>query len=269
MPTIISPRDLAATYPPHGDLTPWARVQEYRRVQEYTSQHPDEGSHAVSTALELPRERIRPWVDGDSRPEPVKAIETARDRGWLNTDLETPLGNAWTRLVAWTYAGGSIAEESYRPSWYVRDTDGQPSYLELDVLKSALETIGTTHKLVHREGSRPTRIEPADDPILVGRCLASAGAPVGESNAEHPGDLPEWLDDVNDETRRVFARTYIHARASVREFEPRFNIAERRPDEYQDALAGLFDELSPPGSVSMSGNNIYLRSEAAEAILEN
>ena len=100
MGPIITPSALASTYPRDGELEAWARVQEYRRVQSFCAEHPEKGSHVVSTALELPRSRIRPWVDGDAKPDPVRAIDSARDRGWLDVDVDSDLGHAWKRLVA-------------------------------------------------------------------------------------------------------------------------------------------------------------------------
>lgn len=45
---------LANTYATIDDRTGWARVQQYQRVRGYRGDHPDTGSHAGATALELP-----------------------------------------------------------------------------------------------------------------------------------------------------------------------------------------------------------------------
>jgi hypothetical protein len=100
MATIITYYALAATYPRNGEPEAWARVQEYRRLRAYCFEHPDDGSYAVAPALELPRSHIRSWVDGDGKPDPVRAIDTARDLGWLDVDVDTEDGRAWTRLSA-------------------------------------------------------------------------------------------------------------------------------------------------------------------------
>lgn len=73
-------RALADTYRGGYAPDPWERVTEYQRVLEYTAEHPNKGSSAVASALELPRGRIRPWMDG-ARPDPVCAIQTAEEHG--------------------------------------------------------------------------------------------------------------------------------------------------------------------------------------------
>lgn len=280
MPEIISSYDLAATYPQHGDLGPWARVQEYRRVQDYCGDHPEKGSHAVASALELPRSRIRSWVDGDAKPEPVKAIDQARELDWLNVDVDTDNGHAWTRLVAWIYAGGSISKTDFRPTFYARkdQRDGGLAKPEVDVIGQALQDVGVEYEFRDRGdvydggrqpiGERATEIVPTTRRSLLGRCLAAAGAPIGEKNRSHPEQLPEWLDESSPETQRVFARIYLLTRAAIRDRQPRFVIREERPDSYHEDLVDLFQRLAPDGVVTRSGHNVHVRSEVAEEIVD-
>jgi hypothetical protein len=277
MPKIISPYHLAQTYQTNGDLQPWARVQEYRRVHDYHTDHPEKGSHAVASALDLPRSRIRPWVDGDARPDAVHAIDTARDLGWLNVDVDTTDGRAWTRLVAWIHAGGSLSQDDYRPTFFARsDQNGSLAKPEVDVLTTALQTVGLDYRFKNRREQRPedgsefraTEIAPTEHRVLLGRCLASAGAPVGQKNGTHPEHLPAWLDKAGDDTQRAFARIYLLTRASVREHEPRFIIREERPDSFHRDLAQLLEDLAGADTVSRSGHNIHIHSTGADAILD-
>jgi hypothetical protein len=276
---IITPHSLAATYHTTGDLTPWQRVQEYRRVSDYSSEHQNKGSQAVATALDLPRSRIRPWVDNDSKPDPVHAIDTARELGWLDVDPNSQHGHAWTRLVAWIYAGGSIATTDYQPTFYAREDtqQGGLSMPEVDVLAQALQTIGLKHQFVNRTdvydggqqsiGKRATEIIPTEHRTLLGRCLAAADAPVGEKNTTHPSSLPNWLQESSIEGRRVFARIYLLTRAAIREHEPRFVIREQRPDSYHEELVDLLKQVAGDDTITRSGHNIYIRSEGADTIL--
>jgi hypothetical protein len=59
-------------------------VAQFEQVTEYCAEHPDQGSGAVATALDLPRERIRAWVDSDGRPDAVRGCETLTANGWLH-----------------------------------------------------------------------------------------------------------------------------------------------------------------------------------------
>lgn len=278
---IITRQELVATYPTYGDLTPWQRVQEYHHVQDYCSEHPDKGSHAVATALELPRSRIRPWIESGSKPDPVHAIETAHELGWLDVDPDTQHGHAWTRLVAWIYVAGSIATTDLRPTFYARENSRQGglSKPEVDVLASALRTLGLEHEFRDRAdvydggrqpiGKRPTEIIPSEHRTLLGRCLAAAEAPVGEKNQTQPEALPSWLSESTINTQRVFARVYLLTRAAVRKHEPRFVIREQRPDSYHQALVALFERLAGEEPISRSGHNIYVHSRGAETILSD
>jgi hypothetical protein len=78
----------ARTYGRSDSRDGWDRVQDYRRVIEYTAEHPKKGSQAVATALEIPLERIRPWIDDEARPDPVRGIQTTEAHGWLDLDWD-------------------------------------------------------------------------------------------------------------------------------------------------------------------------------------
>jgi len=278
MPTIISPYALASTYSRNGQLEAWARVQEYRRVQDYCADHPEDGSTAVTTALELPRGRLRPWVDGDSKPDPVRAIDTARELGWLDVDVDTDVGRAWTRLVAWIYSGGSLAAESYQPRFYAR-TDENERFVktEMDVLATALEDLGLSYRVIQRTEKAPeemygderiNEIVVRDHAILFGRCLAAAGAHVGPKTQDTPEGLPSWLLEATPETRAAWCRVYLLNRGTFREHEPAWALKEERADSYHDDVERLFTNLTHPELVSRSGHSLHLHSRVLDMLLD-
>jgi hypothetical protein len=86
-------------------------VANYERVVEYVADHPNQGSTAVATALDLPRGRIRAWVDGDGRPDAVRGLETLTANGWLHLDWDTPALRALSCLITWLVVGGSLPRE--------------------------------------------------------------------------------------------------------------------------------------------------------------
>ena len=62
---------------------PWWAVQDHRRVRRAMAGHPDKASSALSSEIDLPRGRIRPWVDGDSEPDCLRGLGTAQEHGWI------------------------------------------------------------------------------------------------------------------------------------------------------------------------------------------
>lgn len=150
-------------------------VAQYERVREYAADHPDKGSAAVATALELPRWRIRSWVDGDGRPDAVRGLERLQARGWINFDWDTPRCQALAALVAWVVAGGSIEQRSWAPAISVAPgTLGDLQRIG-DILGIDWRDRGTGHV---REA---TEWVPDADGSVLGRLLAVVGAPVGEA----------------------------------------------------------------------------------------
>lgn len=274
VPTLATAHQLANTYSTVNEIAPWSRVQEYRRVTDYTAHHPNQGSSAVASALNLPRSRIRAWVDDDDgMPDPARGIDTARKQGWLDINSDSTDGRPWVQLVAWVFSGGSISRNTHQPLFFVReDTQRRLSRNELDVLRTALEEIGVGHQFVDRDDTgrtdQATHIHPAEHGVLVGRLLAAMGAPVGEKNTETPIHLPDWLWQSTQKTQRTFCRIYLLNRASVRNREPRFVFREQRPDSYHDDVAKLFRIASGhDDGVSWSGHNTRLRSEVVDALL--
>lgn len=88
---------LARTY--GGDRDGWERLTEYQRVLEWRGTHPQKGSQAAASALDLPRGRIRPWFDG-AKPDPVHAVDTAEANGWLDAQPSDRVFEALSVLSA-------------------------------------------------------------------------------------------------------------------------------------------------------------------------
>jgi hypothetical protein len=87
---VFTEEALARTYSHPSYADPYEVVEDYRRVAEYRLSHPDAGSTAVARALELPRSRVRPWLDG-SAPDPVHAVQDAQRNGWLDAPQQSEL----------------------------------------------------------------------------------------------------------------------------------------------------------------------------------
>jgi len=105
---------LARTYSDRVYPDPWEKVLDYRRVREYAAEHPNAGRVRVGRALDLPPGRVRGWLK-DTVPDPVRGINVAIDRGWLDPESDSEMAAALVELLAHVLAGGSITARNYSP----------------------------------------------------------------------------------------------------------------------------------------------------------
>jgi hypothetical protein len=234
-------RALTETYTTRSDAGVWGLVEQYRHVTDYAEDHPDAGSQAVASALDLPRDRIRPWLAG-ARPDPVRAIETAADNGWLDVGWRSETLAALTVLVAWTFSGGSIDARNYQPAWtWDRRTR--------DDLASALRRLGLAPQTRNAGADdRATELLPARDGAVLGRLLVALGAPAGGTSPDDSPPLPAYLaaDDCPYHLRLDFARVVVRNRGVERPDRPTrpVSFAERRSRAYHRRLRRLLGDVA-------------------------
>lgn len=252
---------LARTY--GGDRDPWERVGEFQRVLEYRGEHPNKGSSAVASALDLPRSRIRPWFDG-SKPDPVHAIDAAEARGWLDAGYGEPVFAGLDILHAWILAGGSIDVKHYVPSFV--ESKGDLGGL----CRRALAAVGVDVRDAHSEVShRATEIRPREAGTALGRFLHSVlGAPVGGKHAEAELSIPEWLLDAPDSTRLRWARTYVTLRGTDLDARHGYTLrlGEDRSRDYRRAVATVLMSLVDDGLIQVTDRDILLRPDATDRL---
>jgi len=169
---------LARTYD-HPSKDPVTAVELYR---EATAKPENWGSQRVASAINsdqsnefegISRGEVRAWVDGDSKPDAARAVDVARDRGWLS-DEWTDTVRALAQLVIGVYAFGSIVEQNYSPSWSPDDDASEAA------IEGALATVGVDAQHVERDDpAQGDEIRPAQDATRLGRALVVAGAPDG------------------------------------------------------------------------------------------
>lgn len=258
-------RRFARTYGGPESRDGWTRVQEYRRVRAFVSRNPELGSSAVASALELPRSRIRAWVDRDGRPDPVRGLAVATGHGWLERDFDTPTARALNVLVAWVFSGGSVSDGSYVPSFTFADA------LTRETLRSALGVLDLDTRVVRDDdGARATELVPAEDASILGRALVAWGAPVGSKNERTALSLPAYLSDAPEQVRLDFARTYILNRGHVRSDRMTFpvQVTEYRSPEYREQVIQLFQDVAEePAAVRASGERtVWLDPEASDRL---
>ena len=253
--------EFAETYDAASELSSWELVEQFRQVQSYTAEHPRKGSAAVASALELPRSRIRAWVDSDGRPDVVRGIQRADESGWFDLQWESMLCRHLTVLVAWIFSGGSI-NNGYRPAFVV--TPNTRAYAEI-----ALETVGTESTAYRsNETGRATELVPANEASVLGRLLVALGAPLGPKKRERSLSLPDFLTMAPESIRLVFARTYVVNRATPRDERPTtpLQLAEERQSTYRAEVRALFESLVDATAVQGTAESYRLTQEAADRL---
>ena len=252
---LLTEADLARTYDGGVYADAVEVVEQYHEVMRYRSKHPDKGSLAIATRFDLPRGRVRPWVDRVSKPDPVRAIDAARRNGWIDVGYQDKTFSSLNALVANVFSGGSVAEEGFQPSFALNRSGSN------DRLFDALEAANVSYQVVDERERRADEVRPTENGTVLGRVLSALGAPVGPKARQRLG-LPGYLDDAPSEIRETFVRCYLENRASEREGRKALTFREDRNVSYLHELAALIEDISD-GSVNVNGKNVYVTSEAA------
>jgi hypothetical protein len=252
---------LARTYGPEAPT----RVQEYRRVQACVAENPGLGSGAISSKLGVPRSRIRAWVDADAKPDALRAIETAHDHGWFDAGPGSDVFEALVRCHAWIFAGGSIAADTYRPTFCI-DGDEPEAQLRAD-----LDTLGLSYRKYRAsEREHGTELCPSTDGVVFGRFLAGVmGAPVGSKNEASPFRIPYWLQRAATSIQRCWIRTYVSVRGVVRDDRnDEVQLCEQRSPEYRKTLRDVLRSVvQTPEAVQCYGDSsVHVSQPAARQL---
>lgn len=245
----------ANTYTARGERTAWEHAQDYQDVLAYAAEHPNASAYQIAKQFELPRGRVGPWVNSDTKPDQQRGLEIAEAHDWLNVDLDSDRFRTLAIAVAWIYAGGSISEATYTPKFSIDNIDSR------ETIATVLETLDVGAELVDRDTtSHGTEIRPASDRSILGRLLVALEAPHG-TKSETVTTLPSWLQDAPERTRLAVARTYVSNRGVVYDWGPtRVKIQEKRSQQYLDTLFAFirsFDlnaKQQGDGTILLSGN---------------
>jgi len=293
MSVLITPQDLAQTYKSQSYEDAWQSVEDYQRVLEYTGQHPNKGSSAVASALDLPRGRVHPWMNG-SRPAPVRAIQIAEENGWLPLATDDTVFSVFNRLVAWIFSRGSVTEAEYTPLFSCeRET-------EQERLGDLFSAIGVDYAIFREDSTaRATEARITEHSTIVGRLLVLLGAPVGPRveasrlpsyllpqahsgsrdaviETEEPPltkttvtpdmDASQQLTSAESQKlARTFAETYLANTARYWEWRDGYVVKhDNRTKEYFQALANIFECASENTGVDVNSDSLFLPAPLAE-----
>ncbi|ELZ05727.1 hypothetical protein [Natrialba aegyptia] len=252
----VTARDLARTYDGGSYRDAWEVVEQYREATKYANTH-DAGSSAAASALDLPRSRLRTWIDDGGKPDVVHGIDTARKHGWLECTTDDDVFTALNALVANVFAGGAIAEQYYRPSFALNHL-GEDSHV-ID----ALELAGVDCQIVDDRDGRADEVRPTEDGTVLGRVLAVLGAPVGPK-ADQDISLPTYLVTGPD-VRETFVYAYLENRAVKHDGKDTLTVREKRNDDYLAGLAAVINDVAG-GGVERGEGSITISAEAARSL---
>jgi hypothetical protein len=198
------------------------------------SRNPNKGSAALASRVDLPRGRIRTWVDDGGAPDVVRGLDIATDNGWFEDTADVT--TAWATLVAGVLGGGSIANEFYQPQW-TRTPD-----VAGDRVADALDILGVGARVVERD-SRPAQLQPDAHPSLLGRALVALGAPVGDKNDRSVEAIPDWLRDADYQSRRAAVELLVLYRGHANPAKDTVQLFETRSRAYRESVAALIESV--------------------------
>jgi hypothetical protein len=252
-----TPQALARTYTDRVYPDPWEKVLDYRRVQEYAAEHPKAGRVRVGRALELPASRVRGWLD-DGIPDPVRAINTAIDYGWLEPEPDSDVAADLVDLLAHVLAGGSISKKWFTPAV------APGRRVDLNEIRHAFERVGveTTTRNADAD-SRATEIVPKEDASVLGRCLVTMGAAHGDKTTLER--LPPVVWEVPAPVRRSFAQIYVRHRGLNYEDKSTKRIQVNRPASFIQDLRRLLDDVVD-GSVTVDDAGITIPADTVREL---
>ena len=228
---------LARTYNHPSYEDPYDAVSDYRRVQRAAANHPDKGSAALSTIVELPRSRIRGWVDEetDSMPDAARAISVAQNKSWLDPTGDTAV--ALASLVGHLLGGGSITKRNYVPSI----SEGRR--VSTSEITRAFRQVGVQSELRHEDSdNRATEVVPTEYGSILGRTLTAWGCPVGGRSEIQ--SLPELIDVVDDSGLEAFLKAYTLHRAVNYVEKATTRLQGEQPEGFHAAVAELIEQVT-------------------------
>lgn len=260
---LVSQEDLAATYDPH---TAWETVQQYRTARRLSNEQPDLARAEIARRVDRSPSAVRGWLAEGKTPAPVKAIETAREHGWLSVESTSETFRALNQLVAWIFSGGGIRHDRFVPIFSVDDQ------LALATIDHLLRWADLSYRIRDNEGAEQAlEVIPDESASILGRVLYVLGAPRGVKAAQEDLTLPTYLDTVADAHRRDFARIYLLNRgAGIDSGEGTgVYLYESRESTYRRALRDFLADVTTGSVTHASQDRIWVSADAVRDLAES
>jgi len=253
-----TPSTLARTYDPPSYDDPWAAVEDYQRVLDYTAAHPDLGSSAVASRLDLPRSRLRAWMNG-SRPDAVRGVQTAEANNWLAAHATPETKQALVKLAAWVLSGGSLhIGDSPHVYFSLDHDDGR--------FAQVAAAAGVDYDIVNdTSAKRATEARPTTDGAILARVLAAMGVPANSTAKQTATSLPEFVAELDGPLLDAFARVYVLNRGAIHPDKETLTIREHRPTAYLRELAAVL-QAAAGEPVTYTGQTVTVSAAAARKL---
>lgn len=243
---------LARTYNTPSYNDPYDAVLDYQRVQQAAAKHPNKGSAALSGVVELPRSRIRAWVDGNGMPDAARGVMLAQRHDWIEPDAE--LTEALAALAGHLLGGGSIANKNYVPSV------AAGRRVSVAEIETAFRDVGVRPTRRHEDlESRATEVLPATHGSVLGRTLAAWGCPVG--GRATITTLPAIVEYGGAASRAAFLDAYVRHRAVNYPDKATSRLHGQQQPAFHQTIADLIEQVT--GEHAHAGTSAVTVSAAA------
>lgn len=213
--TDATKKAVVRTYNSLSYADPLDAVQDYERVQAAAVKHPNKGSAALRSIVNLPRFRIRSWVDSDGVPDCYRGLQTTLAHHWIIDNWGSPIAKAMNSLAAWVLSSGSIND-----NWELVfvTTDHRR---EIDSLQSYADTIGSPlSRTRDNHTERPMERQPTEDGAVLGRVLHTwTGEGIQKRNHSPVSHLSQLRPH---HFAKQFCQIYIQQRGSDAHHSPNF-----------------------------------------------
>jgi hypothetical protein len=257
--TAAAKRALVRTYNPPAYADPWDCVEDFERVQQEAAKHPNKGSAALASVVDLPRGRIRPWMEG-ARPDCYRGLQVALEHDWLLESWDSDTARALNELAAWVCASGSI--DSNFAAYFVVE----PALV--DRFQQVAADANLSVRRTRDDPDRPPEWTPTEHQTVFGRVLHTWTGVQGDKSALAT-QFPRYPQFAPDDIAAVFAATYVRLRASEtdRYDGPAVTLQEDRSKRYYRNLRSLLERVvEDPDEIRGSGFPVYIVGEAAQQL---
>lgn len=238
---ICSERTFARTYGPDA----WTTIKQYRQATTLRESNPEMARAEIARRVSRPASAVRGWLAEGKTPTPVRGLEIATEREWIDIDPSTETFRVLNNLVAWIFAGGSISVETSSPHFSADDP------LSVATLDHLLTVEDIEYRIRDVDGGAD-EVVPGDDGAILGRVLTALGAPTGSKADQSDLTLPSYLAQVTPSRRRDFAAVYVFNRC-LRQGQTVY-LSEARRERYTRELYAFLTDLDL-GEVTYGSQN--------------
>ena len=228
----------ARTYnhPTYDD--PHDAMQDYERVQKKAAAHPNKGSSALSSIVELPRGRIRSWIDGDGMPDCYRGLQVVQSNNWIIDSWEQEVARGLNCLAAWILSSGGI-NENFVPTFVAEPGDEYESLS--DYASSAGVRLERTRE---SDEDRPPEWLPRSNASVLGRLIYTWIGVKGDKSRDKV-EFPVYLQEAPDTIVRDFVQIYVQQRGVYRDDRGEYiQISVNRTDSFRRSR-----HLRPPSEI--------------------